>query len=500
MHADVPGRAGHQGHGPDAAAASPRWTSTSRSTSRRSTSTPRSRRCRSRIRPYYATYLAKRIGPFATLGLAEDTWALNEGVIDDGTFLQQTYDIDASASAMFFAALDRLRRGTPGVRVRRHRPHPAHVLALPRRRPSGRARARAGAEHRDAIATLYRHNDALVGAVLEQLGDGRRADGDLRSRLQLVPPRRQPQQLAAARRATWRSSPAPTAAPSGCATSTGRRRAPTPRAHRHVPQPEGPRGARASSSRAPRRRRSRPRSSRKLDGPARRREGRRSAINEAFDTAALYAGPYLENAPDLIIGYNAGYRTSWDCATGVVAGPGVRGQRQGRGAATTASTRGWCRACSSATGAIDRPTIRRSIDIAPTALRLFGIEPPAHMDGRPLDGRHDARAAVRVVLDAPALRGAVARRVALRPRHGARRTAGKRHRPRLRRPGLRADARLMARGPAAELRAARRAAAASRRSARRSRRRARSPGRRSSPASIRAATASSTSSTATRRR
>ena len=43
-------------------------------------------------------------------------------------------------------------------------------------------------------------------------------------------------------------------------------------------------------------------------------------INEAFDTAALYAGPYLENAPDLIIGYNAGYRISWDCATGVVAG------------------------------------------------------------------------------------------------------------------------------------------------------------------------------------
>ena len=61
---------------------------------------------------YYATYLAKRIGPFSTLGLAEDTWALNEGVINDGTFLQQTYDIDDERHAMFFAALDRLRRGT----------------------------------------------------------------------------------------------------------------------------------------------------------------------------------------------------------------------------------------------------------------------------------------------------------------------------------------------------------------------------------------------------
>ena len=29
----------------------------------------------------------------------------------------------------------------------------------------------------------------------------------------------------------------------------------------------------------------------------------------------------VENAPDLLIGYNAGYRVSWDCATGIVAGP-----------------------------------------------------------------------------------------------------------------------------------------------------------------------------------
>ncbi|MCP4659800.1 MAG: nucleotide pyrophosphatase, partial [bacterium] len=61
---------------------------------------------------YYSTYLAKKIGPFSALGLAEDTWALNEGVIDDGTFLQQTWDIDGEREAMFFAALDHLRRGS----------------------------------------------------------------------------------------------------------------------------------------------------------------------------------------------------------------------------------------------------------------------------------------------------------------------------------------------------------------------------------------------------
>ena len=38
---------------------------------------------------YYAIYLAKLMGAFATLGMAEDTWALNEGVIDEQAFLEQ---------------------------------------------------------------------------------------------------------------------------------------------------------------------------------------------------------------------------------------------------------------------------------------------------------------------------------------------------------------------------------------------------------------------------
>ena len=47
--------------------------------------------------PFYATYLAKRIGKFATLGLAEDTWALNEGVISDEIFCSSRTTSTASA-------------------------------------------------------------------------------------------------------------------------------------------------------------------------------------------------------------------------------------------------------------------------------------------------------------------------------------------------------------------------------------------------------------------
>ena len=59
----------------------------------------------------YSVYLAKKQGPFATLGLAEDTWALNEHVLNDDHFIQQCLDMDREREAMFFDALDKVPRG-----------------------------------------------------------------------------------------------------------------------------------------------------------------------------------------------------------------------------------------------------------------------------------------------------------------------------------------------------------------------------------------------------
>ena len=61
--------------------------------------------------PYYAAYLARLLGSFATLGMAEDTWALNEGVIDEAAFLDQAYLTWPSARRMFENALEHTRRG-----------------------------------------------------------------------------------------------------------------------------------------------------------------------------------------------------------------------------------------------------------------------------------------------------------------------------------------------------------------------------------------------------
>ena len=37
-----------------------------------------------------------------------------------------------------------------------------------------------------------------------------------------------------------------------------------------------------------------------------------------YATSDLYQGPYLQAAPDMLVGYHKGYRVSWDCAVGKV--------------------------------------------------------------------------------------------------------------------------------------------------------------------------------------
>jgi predicted AlkP superfamily phosphohydrolase/phosphomutase len=329
---------------------------------------------------YYATYLAKRIGPYATLGLAEDTWALNEGVTDEGTFLQQTYDIDRERQDMFFSALDRLHKGTlvcvfdATDRIQhmfwRHLDpaHPAHP-AVP-------------SSHHDAIPDLYRHNDALVGRVLEQMGEedvlmvvSDHGFNSFRRGVNLNAWLHREGYLALQpgtdgraewlREVDWSATRAYSVGLTGMFLNIKGREA----------QGIVESGAETTALKAE--------LITKLNG-LRDTSTDAVAIREAFDTSTLYAGPYAANAPDLLIGYNAGYRVSWDGAMGVVAGP-----------VFDDNTRAW-----SGDHCIDPRLVpgvffcNRSIestepalvDIAPTALRLFGVAPPAYMDGRPLAG------------------------------------------------------------------------------------------------------------------
>jgi predicted AlkP superfamily phosphohydrolase/phosphomutase len=327
---------------------------------------------------YYAGYLAKRHGPYATLGLAEDTWALNEGVTDDATFLQQAHDIDDERRTMCLTALDQLRRGTlvcvfdATDRIQHmfwrylDAAHPAHRTDVPD-------------AHKHAIRELYRKNDALVGEVrrrvrpddvLMVLSDhgfsAFRRGVNLNAWLQregyltLLPGR--------TGSAEWLRDVDWAATRAYCVGLSGMYLNLRGREQSGVVDP----GTEAAALKA------------EIIGKLRglRDDERRDVgVREAFDTAALYSGPYLENAPDLIIGYNAGYRASWDGATGVVAGPVFEDNVKAWSGDHCIDPRLvpgvlFCNRKVSAEGDLS------IVDVAPTALRLFGLQPPAHMDGR----------------------------------------------------------------------------------------------------------------------
>ncbi len=109
----------------------------------------------------YPVYLANRQGPFATLGLAEDTWGLNEHVLGDEHFLRQCLDIDHEREAMFMDSLDKVPQGLcvcvfDGSDRMQHmfwRYHDKHHPARPTEMPSGFA---------NAVEDLYQRMDNLV--------------------------------------------------------------------------------------------------------------------------------------------------------------------------------------------------------------------------------------------------------------------------------------------------------------------------------------------------
>ncbi|MFQ5526275.1 MAG: alkaline phosphatase family protein [Thermoanaerobaculia bacterium] len=325
---------------------------------------------------YYSTYLAKQQGLYSTLGLAEDTWALNEEVVSDETFLAQAYGIDDERQQMFFNALDRLKKGSL-VCVFDGTDRIQHMFWRYLEDGHPAARGKEDAEHKDAIEQLYIHNDKLVGKVM-----GRLEKGDLlmvisdhgftsfRRGINLNTWLHQNGYLALKegadgsaewlRDVDWSKTRAYALGLCGMYLNVKGREE-----HGIVEQGEIA-GLKQELIE-------------KMSGLLDPDKGE-VGINELFDTRALYQGPYLTNAPDFVVGYNHGYRISWDGATGVVAGPlwedNVKAWSGDHGVDPRLVPGVFF--CNRKIDKAD-PEI---IDIAPSVLRLFGQEVPAHVDGQ----------------------------------------------------------------------------------------------------------------------
>jgi predicted AlkP superfamily phosphohydrolase/phosphomutase len=106
------------------------------------------------------------------------------------------------------------------------------------------------------------------------------------------------------------------------------------------------------------------------------------AIKRVYQASKAYRGPYKDHAPDLVVGYDRGYRVSWDAAVG-----------RTTTAVFHANTKAWsgdhCVDPSVVPGVLFcnhpiRAESPRLLDIAPTVLAMFGVPAPDHMDGQVL--------------------------------------------------------------------------------------------------------------------
>ncbi len=328
---------------------------------------------------YYSTYLEKRIGPYATLGLAEDTWALNEKVTNDQAFWTQSQDVELEREKMFFAALDRLRKGCL-VTVFDATDRIQHMYWRYSEKGHPAAQDTDNPEFADAIEKHYLLNDSLLGRVLDRLNDddalfvlSDHGFTSFRRGVNLNAWLLQEGYLHLKEDADgtsewlqdvdWSRTSVYAVGLVGIFLNIKGREE-----HGIVAPGEEVEKLKMELQQ-------------KLAG-FEDREKSEIGINEAFDTDLIYRGPYKGNAPDLLIGYNHGYRISWDCAAGKVAGAVFEDNIKAWSGDHIVDPRlvpGIFLSNHKINN--DDPSI---VDLAPTILTLFGLQPAPHMEGSSL--------------------------------------------------------------------------------------------------------------------
>jgi predicted AlkP superfamily phosphohydrolase/phosphomutase len=327
--------------------------------------------------PFYAAYLAKILGTYSTLGMAEDTWALNEGVIDEQAFLKQAWQLMAEREAMFRNALEKTPRGVVAcVFDTSDRVQHMFYRYVDPQYGSAESRDRFGT----AIEDLYSRVDALVGlaaahvdesTVLFVLSD--HGFCSFRRGVNLNTWLLQNGYLHLKDGASmggayfegvdWSRTRAYALGFGGLYFNLAGRES------SGIVQPGAEAAALAAELKM------------KLTGlrdDACGTEG----IRAVYEASTLYNGPYAGQAPDLIIGFSDGYRISWDAAIGKIGSHVFENNNKawsGDHAVDPHLVPGVL-FCNRRVGAAD-PGIE---DLAPTALELFGIPIPSWMEGKPL--------------------------------------------------------------------------------------------------------------------
>ncbi len=324
----------------------------------------------------YSIYLAKLNGLYATLGLAEDTGALNDGFLGEDAFLEQCYLIHQERERMFFDALDKTTQGvcvcvfdvTDRVQHMFWR-HLAddHTSAAPQTSSAA-----------SVIEDLYKRMDELIGRTMEKMSSD--------SLLLVISDHGFKAFERGVNLNSWLHQQGYLALREGAAPGDwfegvdwSKTRAYSLGLNGIYLNVKGREslGTVEPGAEAARLRTELCEGLRELVDPV----TSLGAIRRTFDAMKSYTGPYRENAPDVIVGFAERYRASWDSAQGKVT-PSV----------FEVNSKAW-----SGDHCIDPGLVPGVLfsnwkimgdqhaitDVAPTLLDLFGLPVPLHMDGRP---------------------------------------------------------------------------------------------------------------------
>jgi predicted AlkP superfamily phosphohydrolase/phosphomutase len=328
----------------------------------------------------FSVYLAKLLGSFATLGMAEDTWSLNERVLSEKNFIDQVYRTQEERERIFFNTLAKIKEGlviqvfetTDRIQHMfwRYLPGSGSPAALPSKDPEVTGSILGSYKAMDAfLEKLYkkmRPNDLLMivsdhgfnafnrGFNLNTwlhkegylvLNDGKKTSGKWYADVDWSRSRAYGQGLNGIfLNIKGRES-------SGIVES----------------------GAEAEMLK----KEIKEKLLKVVDG----KHGKK-AIRKAFVREEIYRGPYTVNAPDVVVGYEVGYRVSWESAVNYV-GEELFSDNTRMWSGDHAFTRDQVPGvffCNRKAKEKD-PSL---IDISPTVLAAFGIEKPGFIDGRDL--------------------------------------------------------------------------------------------------------------------
>ena len=338
----------------------------------------------------YSIYLAKKLGPFATLGLAEDTWALNERVIDEEAFWKQSLNIWQERRAQLFDALKTTRKGSV-VCVFDGTDRVSHMFHryLDESHPANKGKDTEWGK--DKVAEIYGIADDLIGELRQKLNPKRdrlfiisdhgfcqfkrgvNLNAWLRDEGFLVLKDTAPVDEKTGKQISrdwmvdvdWSKTKAFSMGLTGLFINRkARERDGIVEEGEELQQVKAEIKEKLMQLRDP--------------------ENNELIFRDVFDADEIFTGPYVFEAPDLFAGYVRGYRNSWNCATGACP-PNVFSN----------NTKSWsgdhCIDPREVPGVMfcDQPINTETpnlMDLAPTALRLFGLKIPPYMQGQALFG------------------------------------------------------------------------------------------------------------------